>query len=78
MNKREYEIVEVIACFHLYIDTSYHGKGNKYRLLINLLNEHGITASVSVMCIGSVGTVCKDVRGNWKRLGLSGEEAKEQ
>lgn len=29
------------------------------------------------MCFGSLGTVHKNVRGNLKRLGLSGEEVKE-
>ena len=77
MNKRECEIVEVTVCFDLYMDTSYEEKGNKYQPLINLLNEHGIATSISVMCFGSLGTVHKNVRGNLKRLGLSGEEAKE-
>ena len=44
---------------------------------MNLLNRHGIATSISVMCFGSLGTVHKNVRGNLKRLGLSGEEAKE-
>ena len=41
------------------------------------MDENGIALSISVMCFGSLGTVHKDVRGNLKRLGLSGEEAKE-
>ena len=32
---------------------------------------------MSVMCFGSLATIHKNVRGNLKRLGLSGEEAKE-
>ena len=54
------------------MDTSYQDQP-----LIDLLNEHGITTSISVMCFGSLGTVHKNVRGKLKRLGLSGEEAKE-
>ena len=58
MNKRECEIVEV----NLHLQE----KGNKYQPFINLLNEHGITTSISVMCFGSLGTVHKNVRGNLK------------
>ena len=76
-NKRDCEIVEVTVCFDLYMDTSYNEKVNKYQTLRNLLNEHGIATSISVMCFGSLGTVHKSVRGNLKRLGLLGEEAKE-
>ena len=76
-NKRDCEIVEVTVCFDLYMDTSYNEKVNKYQALRNLLNEHGIATSISVMCFGSLGTVHKSVRENLKRLGLSGEEAKE-
>ena len=77
VNGRECEIVEVTVCFDLYMDTSYQEKRNKYQPVINLLNRHGIATSISVMCFGSLGTVHKNVRGNLKRLGLSGEEAKE-
>ena len=77
MNGRECEIVEVTVCFDLYMDTSYQEKRNKYQPVINLLNRHGIATSISVMCFGSLGTVHKNVRGNLKRLGLSGEEGKE-
>ena len=52
-------------------------KENEYQRLINLLNRHGITTSMSVMCFGSLGTVPTNVRRNLERLGLSGEEAKE-
>ena len=77
VNGRECEIVEVTVCFDLYMDTSYQEKRNKYQPVINLLNRHGIATSISVMCFGSLGAVHKNVRGNLKRLGLSGEEAKE-
>ena len=77
VNKRECEIVEVTACFDWYMDTSYQERENKCQRLINLLNRHGITTSMSVMCFGSLGTVHTNVRRNLKRLGLSGEEAKE-
>ena len=76
VNGRECEIVEVTVCFDLYMDTSYQEKRNKYQPVINLLNRHGIATSISVMCFRSLGTVHKNVRGNLKRLGLSGEEAR--
>ena len=52
-------------------------KKNEYQPLINLLNRHGITTSMSVMCFGSLGTVHTNMRRNLKILGLSGEDAKE-
>ena len=70
LNKRKCEIIEVIVCFDLYMDTSYREKGNKYQPLINF-------NKFSVMYFGSLGTVHKDWRGNLKKIGLSGEEAKE-
>ena len=62
MNKRECKIVEVTVCFDLYSDTSYNEKLNKYQNLINLLNEHRIAASISVMCFGSLGRGYPDSR----------------
>ena len=76
MNKSECRIFDIV-CFDLYVDASYQGRGNKYQLWTNLLNEHGIAASISVMCFGSQGIIHKNVKGSLKRIATSGEEAKE-
>ena len=60
----------------MYMELSYAEEAAKYKRLVRILEQNGIKEDRNVLCFGSLGSVSKDVRTSFKRLGLSQEEVK--
>ena len=57
--------VEVTVCYDLYFDQAFDGKNARYTPLCNILNANGFDTKLIVLCLGSLGSIRKDV---WSAL----------
>ena len=69
-------IVEITVCYDTYFEHAFEGKVNRYSMLLECLNTHGIESKLIVMCFGSLGCIKKDVRNNLRILGFNSDDIK--
>ena len=63
-------------CYDTYFEYSYTGKVDRYGMLLNCLNRHGIDAKLLVMCFGSLGSIKSNIRNDLRVLGFDTDTVK--
>ena len=61
-------LIEISVCYDVYFDYAYEAKKERYAPLIRCLNENGYSATLIVLCFGSLGSVRNNIWNDLKQF----------